>query len=152
MTVLELQIKPLIKLELEPQRRKVGRMAMLRPVPMRPKERAVMLGASIKSKTKWGWVILGMQQLEEQLRALRAALMARQEWDRHRALEPELTLQQLLVQVQILVMLTEARAVRTARVESDPHPAPRNLDLVLRALQVGMAKDKMFAQRPVRMM
>jgi hypothetical protein len=178
MTVLQLQIKPLIKLELEPQRRrkrKVGRMAMLRPVPMRPKERAVMLGSSIKSKPKWGRVMLerqalgwprirtlkvqlmarmqlGLQQLEEQLRALRAALMARQGWDRHRALEPELTLQQLLVQVQILVMLTEARAARTAQVESDPHPAPCNLDLVLRALQVGMARDRMFAQRPVRMM
>jgi hypothetical protein len=178
MTVLQLQIKPLIKLELEPQRRrkrKVGRMAMLRPVPMRPKERAVTLGASIKSKAKWGrgmlecqalgWprirtlkvqlmgrMQLGLQQLEEQHRALRAALMARQEWDRHRALEPDLTLQQLLVQVQILVMLTEARAARTAQVESDPHPAPRNLDLVLRALQVGMARDRTFAQRPDRMM
>jgi hypothetical protein len=95
---------------------------------------------------------LGLQQLEEQLRALRAALMARQEWDRHRALEPDLTLQQLLVQVQILVMLTEARAARTAQVELDPHPAPHNLDLVLRALQVGMARDRMFAQRLVLMM
>jgi hypothetical protein len=59
MTVLQLQIKPLIKLELEPQRRrkrKVGRMAMLRPVPM--KERALTLGASIKSKAKWGRVML----------------------------------------------------------------------------------------------